>query len=257
VPTSIAGLLMLVVLAFPGYLYHRVADRRLPERAYTAFQELLSVLFVSLVVDLVTLALLKLVALTGWWPSPGLRALALTPHGYAVGHFTVVVAWSAAALLTASALAYALGAGWWRRLLRPAWARRWDERATRLESQKSAWWLLFHEHPDADMYVGCVLEDGSYLAGTLHSYSRVPDEHGDRELTLRGDILYRAPGDDTAAVLPQVNAVAVSARRLTFLTVSYLTPTPPVVVPPAASPPVVVPPAAVPPTGGSPSTQGP
>ncbi|WP_229713525.1 DUF6338 family protein, partial [Streptomyces fuscichromogenes] len=122
---------------------------------------------------------------------------------------------------TATAVAYGLGCRWWVRCLPPAMASRWQNRSRRLEP-KSAWWLLFHEHPDAVVHLGCVLTDGGYLAGRLHSFSRSPVENGDRELTLRGDITYRAPGDSTAAVLPLVNAVVISARQLAFVTVSYL-----------------------------------
>jgi hypothetical protein len=65
----------------------------------------------------------------------------------------------------------------------------------------------------------------------------VSAEHGDRDLTLRGEITYRAARSAAAAPLPQVNLVVLSARDIALLTVSYVrtptaTPTPtPVPVP--------------------------
>lgn len=233
-PTNVAGFVMLVVLALPGYVYWQALARHVPKRVHTAFEELVSILFASVVIDAVTLALLEAGAHLGLWYSPRFSALNRDPSGYVEGHFTAVWLWSGAALAVACSVAYGAGAGWWREPLPASLRARLDARTRRLEPQHSAWWLLFREHADTDVYLGCVLDDGSYLAGQLHSYSRVPTEHGDRELTLRGDISYRPPGDDTTTTLPDVNAVAVSAKRLTFLTVSYL-PRPPGASPPAPS----------------------
>ncbi|MFC8229380.1 DUF6338 family protein [Streptomyces sp. NPDC057287] len=221
-PTNIVGFVMLVVLALPGYVYHQALDRHVPKRVHTSFMELVSILFASVIVDAVTLSLLKAGSSFGLWYNPGFRALYRSPRTYVMDHFTAISIWSAAALALACVIGYGAGAGQWRRLLPGLLQSRLHARTRRLEPQHSAWWLLFREHRDADVYVGCVLDDGSYLAGLLHSYSRVPTEHGDRELTLRGDISYRPPGDDTTVVLPEVNAAAVSARRLTFVTVSYI-----------------------------------
>ncbi|MFJ9294037.1 DUF6338 family protein [Streptomyces asoensis] len=244
IPTSVAGLMLLLVLALPGYVYHRALARHVPGRVYTAFQELVSILFASVVVDVVVVAALEAGSRLDLWFSPSFRALVGRPQAYATVHFDAVAVWGAVAMAIACALAYAAGAGRWSKSLPRTVRQRWDDRARRLEPQISSWWLLFREHPDAEVYVGCVLEDGTYLAGVLHSYSRVPMEHGDRELTLRGDILYRPPGETEASVLPQVNAVAVSARRLSFLTVSYLPretaePSPP--LPPSSPDPIADP----------------
>ncbi|MGQ4401730.1 DUF6338 family protein [Streptomyces hayashii] len=221
-PTNVAGLVLLVVLALPGYVYHRAVDRHMPERVYTAFQELMSILFVSVAIDVGVVGLLGCGSALGLWYGPDVQALLDLPGQYVTRHFTQMAVWSSTALLAAAGFAYVLGCRWWARYLPGAWSSRWQERARRLEPQKSAWWLLFREHPDAIVHLGCQLEDGSYLAGQLHSFSRAPVENSDRELTLRGDITYRAPGDTTAALLPRVNAVVISARQLVFVTVSYL-----------------------------------
>jgi hypothetical protein len=50
----------------------------------------------------------------------------------------------------------------------------------------------------------------------------VSAEHGDRDLTLRGEITYRAARADATHTLPNVNLVVVSARDITLLTVTYV-----------------------------------
>jgi hypothetical protein len=70
-----------------------------------------------------------------------------------------------------------------------------------------------------------VLDDGSYLGGWVLTYSPDSDETADRELTLSGPVTYRSPTGQEAMDLG-VSAVAVSARRIQYLTVSYLEPEP-------------------------------
>jgi hypothetical protein len=94
------------------------------------------------------------------------------------------------------------------------------------EAYLSGWSLLFSEHPGARLHIGCLLDDGSYVAGRLRSFSRAAEDVEDRELTLTGPILYRASNGQTTSPLPDVGAAAVSARHLVLLTVSYELPDP-------------------------------
>ena len=86
----------------------------------------------------------------------------------------------------------------------------------------SAWWDLFERYRDAKVYVGCELEDGSYLGGDLLTYNSDEDETENRELALAAPITFRASEADDDVELDDVGAVSVSARQIKFLTVSYL-----------------------------------
>jgi hypothetical protein len=189
------------------------------------FEELLAILFVGVLVDIVVVMALVPLALLLPWPSPDLPMLIEQPRGYVAAELLTVAVWSLVGLAVATALAYALGARLWARPVPASWRERTSAAVRSGLPQQSAWWLLFREHPHTEVYVGCVLEDGSYVAGDLHSYSKVVAEHPDRDLTLRGDIYYRAPGAKSGAVLPHVNTAVVSARRLMLLTVTYVRPT--------------------------------
>jgi hypothetical protein len=223
-PTTVVGLFLTVVFALPGYVYHRLLLRRRPERVDTAVQELLSIVFVGVLIDLVAVTLLGLVTTVAEPRTPNLSRILLEPAKYSAAHLALVSSWLLAFVAIAIAIAVVFGLEPWQRAVPKRWQGWHNDRARRIRDQQSAWWLLFHEHPESSIHVGCSLDDGSYVAGRLHSYSKAPVENGDRELTLSGDITYRAPEDPDAAILPAVNAVTVSARRLVLLTVTYVEP---------------------------------
>ncbi|WP_030486998.1 DUF6338 family protein [Micromonospora chokoriensis] len=234
-PTTIVGLFLTIVFALPGYVYHKLMLRRRPERVDTAVQELLSIVFASVAIDLVAFATLGLVTVVDSLRTPNLSMILLDPAQYSAAHLALVTWWLLAFLGLAIAIAILFGLEPWEKRLPARWLSQRRDRARRVREQQSAWWLLFHEHPESTIHVGCALDDGTYVAGRLHSYSKAPVESGDRELTLSGEILYRAAEDPDAVVLPSVNAVSVSARRIVLLTVTYVVPDP--AVPPTTGPP--------------------
>ncbi|MFG2049632.1 DUF6338 family protein [Micromonospora sp. NPDC048935] len=223
-PTTVVSLLLAIVFALPGHIYHRITQRKRPERVETATQEILATIFAGIVIDFVAVALLGVVAQATSLAVPDFSRMLLGPGRYTSSHLPLVTAWSAALVGTAIGCAVVASLTPWDRALPKVLRQRRDDRLRRTQSQQSAWWLLFHEHRDADIHVGCTLDDGSYVAGRLHSYSRAPVESSDRELTLRGEILYRPAGEVDAAILHDVNAVSISARRLILMTVTYVVP---------------------------------
>jgi Family of unknown function (DUF6338) len=217
---------MLVTLALPGYVFQVGRRRSSPERTHTALQEILSILFVGVVIDGVILLLLSTFAAVTHVRHPDMRLVLSNGKAYLAQHLGLLTVWCSVAIVAAVLLAQVVALRPWWTVIPEDWRKKLDGRIRRREDQQSAWWLLFHEHPDAEIHVGCMMVDGSYLAGALYSYSRVSAEHENRELTIRGEILYRPPGEPDAAVLPDVNAVVISARQLAALTVSYIVPSP-------------------------------
>ncbi|QFZ18498.1 DUF6338 family protein [Saccharothrix syringae] len=211
-PTTLTSLLIFATLLLPGLVFVRRTERDSPERELSAFRETVAVVAAGLCSDLVLLVGLVGAGLAVPRAAPDVGSFLRNP----IDHLAEVVLWSVGFVATACVLAHLSAVVLACRAARHPSARRLSD------TQQSAWWLLFREHPDAQVFVGCTLEDGSYLAGFLHSYSRTAKEHPDRELTLRGDITHRPASSTTAAVLPDVNAVAISARRIQFLTVTYL-----------------------------------
>lgn len=210
-PTTLVGLLVFLVLLVPGFAYTLRRERVASSRDLSVFRETVELAFVSVVADAVVLLLFA--GARALWPgsTPDAPQLLRDPGHYAIDHLGLVAAWGGGMLAVAAALA-ALAAG-------PPLRRRQREH----EAYASAWTLLFNEHPGARIYVGCLLDDGSYVNGRLRTYSRASEDGQDRDLTLTGPISYRGPDETHAAVLPDVGAAAVSARRLKLLTVSYQT----------------------------------
>ena len=234
-PTTVVGLFLIVVFALPGYVFHKLAVRRRPERDDTALQELLSIVFAGVAIVLVAVGILAVASLTVAPRTPNLSGILLDPVQYSAANLGLVTWWLLALLGLALAIAVFLGLEPWETRLPARWQGWRNERARRVRDQQSAWWLLFHEHPESTIHVGCALDDGSYIAGRLHSYSKAPVETGDRELTMSGDIFYRAPDGPDGGILPSVNAVSLSARRIVLLTVTYVLPDPPAGDPPAGT----------------------
>jgi Family of unknown function (DUF6338) len=233
-PTTVAGLLLTVVFALPGYVYHKLSLRLRPERVDTAIQELLRIVFAGVAIDVGSAALIGLATSVFSWRAPNLSRLLVDPVRYSAAHLALVTWWLVAFLAVTIGVAVLFGLEPWDRLLPAGWHRRRRDRARRVGDQQSSWWLLFHEHPESTIHVGCALDDGSYVAGRLHSYSKAPVENGDRELSFSGDIFYRAPDDPDGGILPAVNAVSISARRIVLLTVTYIVADPAALAPPAS-----------------------
>lgn len=224
-PTSVVAVVVLLVLALPGYVYQRRVRRRSPERSSSAFEEVLVILFSGAAIDTVVVLLLVLGGVWVHAPFPRFDRLISTPKEYLAQNIGLMSLWSAVSLATAVGLAFLVASPRWRRLGAKVLPGP-TERRVRGNPSQSAWWLLFNANRGHRIYVGCMLTDGAYIAGYLHSYSTLVAETRDRELTLAGEVRYRAAGATDTTVLPKVNAVSVSAERIQILTVTYVEPTP-------------------------------
>lgn len=223
-PTTTVSLFVTIAFALPGYVFHRTALRRNPERTDTAVAEVLSVLFASIAID--SFVLLVLVAASLVLPVQKVDASGFIadPQGYVAENLKLVAVWASTGFLLALLLAVTVGLRPWRRWLPTRWREWTDDRERRYQGQQSAWWRLFHDNPESRIYVGCTLDDGSFVSGFLNSYSKVGAEHADRELTLRAPITYRPSEASDAVQIDNVGAVAISARHVVLMTVTYTTP---------------------------------
>lgn len=226
-PSSLPGILLFIVLLFPGYLFERRRESDLPDRIRTPFKETLSVVFVGVVTDSVMLSFAAVFSVWGptWVPDP--VALLINPRNTFTDHplrAVGLVLWTVGG---ACALAYLCAARPWSDFTHERWPHRHRSRSPRGPGQ-SAWWVLFHAKPDHRLYVGCYLDDGSYVGGLLYSYNRAEAETADREVTLRANaafpLRHRSSWDRPTQVLEDVGVVAVSARRIVMLTATYLEP---------------------------------
>jgi len=246
-PTTVGALLIMFVVGVPGYVWQRAADRAAPERVSTALQEILGILFGGALLDTAGLAV---AAVAGRLASVHVDIVqAVTrPRDYLLAQPQAAVLLGGTALVSACLMGWLSGSGVWVHAV----PRRWRMTLRRRRGARddlSSWWSLFHDRDEQEIYVGCLLGNGDYVAGSLLSFSRRAKEDGDRDLVLSGDIEYR-PGDGgVTGILPNVGVAVVSARNVSLLTITYLdVPSPPAVGPPVpAAPTPSTTPAAAPP----------
>jgi hypothetical protein len=231
VPSNLVGLLLFVVLLAPGFVHVLRREAERPQRPISAFRETVLLALVSVTCDLAVLGLVVPARLLIPQLTPDVDALIRDPGGYARGHYTLIIVWGLALLIAACLLAVALANGELTsragRLARRLPGLRWlAPPPARSVQPISAWWRLFqeHNHPDARIYVGCELDDGSYVAGWLYSYTPDVPETGDRDLVLAAPLEMCPAGATESTQLERVGAIVVSARRLISLHVTYVDP---------------------------------
>ncbi|MFJ9243820.1 DUF6338 family protein [Streptomyces sp. NPDC101776] len=225
-PTTVTGLLLLVVLLLPGLAYAVVRERQGTERGVSSFRETGAVVFASIISEIVVLGFFAMVR--SLWPraTPDIGRLIREGSTYARAHYASLALWSVALLLLATALAglAACAPALAARVRRPRWLAAWIAgRAPgwRHPSTTSAWWVMFERwYPGENAHVGCVLEDGSYVEGRQASFNINADDSPDRDLILIEPLRYRPPGAAAAAPYP-AGAVCISARRIVAMFVSY------------------------------------
>ena len=173
------------------------------------------------------------------WPgvTPDLRSLLFRPRPYLQAHY-VSTGWWAAAFMAVAILG-AVGIAEAQSSVRVADVRwlRWLSRPPD-PSAMSAWWIAFSAHGlgKVDVHVGCTLGDGSYVTGRLHSYSKQGTDAPDRDLVLRAPISVRAAGGQQAQEIQRAALMAISARNIVTMTVTYVRKPVPTVPAPESQP---------------------
>jgi hypothetical protein len=223
VPTTALGLLIFVLLLAPGLTYRAYRAASTPVDKPSAFRELGGIALRSVACDLI--ALVAFAGVHGWRPewTPDIGALVRDPQHYLEREYDALFWWGLGLLvfacLLAALAASVAGSEWWARAT-DGGPVSWITPQGGV-TKESTWWGLFSAYPDRRVYVGCTLDDGTYVGGWLLSYSPDSDETDNRELALTGPLAFRAPEAENTDTL-EVGAVTISARRLQYLTVSYL-----------------------------------
>jgi hypothetical protein len=212
-PDTLLGLAVLVLLLVPGVVFVIQVDNRRPTRDLSALRELVSIAAVGALCDSVALVVFSILRAFLPRQTPDVGGIARFGFSYAKLHLVSEGWWLAGLLVGSCALAYLLGRYW------PGVA---GAVASGSITFTSAWWELFHANPGTRIYVGCELQDGSYIAGYLWRYSTETDETPDRELALTGPVTYWPAGHpEPTESMQNVGAVSIRASQMKFLTVTY------------------------------------
>lgn len=221
-PTTLAGVLIFVVLLLPGFAYLVGKERHGTERHTSPFRETVAVVAASVTSELIILTVFTFVR----WLRPSLMPnVAALIHGgsaYAANHYQSLTTYGLFMLAFAALIAYSATVPKIRRsrLLKimPI------VRSYPHESTVSAWWMMFEELPRGrDVEVGCILEDGSYVSGLLASFNNSADDSPDRDLVLGAPIGYRPPGTTTDPIpYSSASVVSIPASRILSTFAGYM-----------------------------------
>lgn len=225
-PTTLVGLLLFVVVLAPGFCYLLRQEHARGARTVSPFRETVTLVVISLGCAAaigVTFGILRIL-LPSYTPDIG--AFVRDPASYARAHYASLAWWGLSLLIASCLLAVTLASteigAWTAAAIRRIPGVRRLAPPTNPVTFHSAWWRLFHQHTDCLIHVGCHLDDGSFVSGWLLSYAADYDETGDRELTLSAPVFFRPAGERGGGNLEGVGAVAISARRIVSLLVSYV-----------------------------------
>jgi Family of unknown function (DUF6338) len=212
-PDTFFALSVLILLLLPGVIFAVQIDNRRPTRDLSPLREIAAVAGVGALCDFLILLLFGVFRALFPRLTPDVGSIVRFGTAYIEPHYISVGWWVAGLLVASCSLAYLLGR------YRPGIAGRV---ASGNIAFTSAWWELFHMNEDSFIYVGCELQDGSYIGGYLLRYSTEVSETPDRELALSAPISYRPAGVPEDSELENVGAVTVSAGQIKFMSVAYL-----------------------------------
>ncbi|MFI0374060.1 DUF6338 family protein [Actinomadura sp. 1N219] len=212
VPSSVAAVVVFLVLVTPGTAFELLWQRTRPRRDESAFIEVSRVVLTGVVFSAAATATLAGVAalVTGSAVDP---VALLRDGGRYVDRHPALTIRSLAALL-GLALLYAVAA---HDLLTPPNARR--------IVQETAWHTAFSRMAGrgARAFLSVQLKDGTTVTGYSAGYSTEPDP-AKRDLLLAAPLAIRPPGDDEAKALERAwQTLAISGAEISTIAACYVT----------------------------------
>ncbi|MCU1362774.1 MAG: putative rane protein [Acidimicrobiaceae bacterium] len=213
VPSTLNGVVLFLVFLMPGVAFALMRERHRPVRRLSAFRETAFAVLVSTAWVVLALSIVFFVQLAQPPVHRTLTELVTKSSKFLDHNVSLVLGVTLAYLVIATSISAFLGSVVFQRVIQRA-------RHGAPDPTSSAWWILFEQQPDHDKILSIILEDGTWLSGTLLSWSKDSDDSPDRELTIRDPMQYRSAKGKKSHPLEGA-AVVVSARRILYLSVQY------------------------------------
>lgn len=220
-PTTFVGLALYTVFLFPGYVSYVQRRRLAPQRQLSPLLETISLLSVSVVANLVALCLFGVLRVLAGEHTPDLLRWMEKGGRYADERVLYLGAWSVGLLGVACLIAWS-----WATAAASTRVGRLAKILNPVIVDASTWYHIFEDQPDAPEgeqafpYLGCTLDDGSFIAGRLTWYSTEVEETPDRELALVGPFTMRSASGKV--VTEKAPIMILSARCIQRLTVTWV-----------------------------------
>jgi hypothetical protein len=230
VPTTFLGLVFFVTLVAPGVCYLVRKERRRGERKLSALREIATVVLVGFVCDVFVIS--ALILLRGLTPglAPDLVRFVQSPAEYSTQHPALIWWWSLALLAVACLIGFILGGFDIEGLGDEEEESDKASLGRRLSSRLgmgigsvqfvSAWDKFLTAH-GSDVQCSIVLDDDTWLGGTVLWFNTDLDESPNRDLVLVKPVLYRGPDETIPQELPD-DYVMVSAGRIQYVGITHI-----------------------------------
>jgi len=216
VPSTLNGVVLFLVFLMPGVAFALMRERHRPVRRLSVFRETAFAVLVSTAWVVLALGIVFFVQLAQPSVHRALVHLVTKPSKFFDNNVTLILGLMLGYLFVSTAVSALLGSAAFQHVIETA-------RPGAADPSSSAWWILFDKYPEHDKVLSIVLEDGSWLSGTLMSWSRDSDDSQDRELTIREPMHYRSANGKKSHPLDSA-ALVVSSRRILYLSVQYRPP---------------------------------
>jgi hypothetical protein len=227
IPSTPVGVALLLILIAPGLAYVLRRERAVPTGQRTAFREALQVIFVSVASMTAVGLLATLLRVLAPEHTLDVRGLIRAPGPFARQHHVQLAWWAFGLLAVATLLAWVMAdpriirASQWLGTHRPLNLLTGASSADIVEI--SGWWRVFEDRRPKDTAktnVGVLKDDGTYIQGTLVSWTAGGLDYDKRELVLREPLRYQT-ADGQLHDLP-VDMVVIAGRDIRRLDVKYL-----------------------------------
>jgi hypothetical protein len=223
-PTTLTGLLLFVVILLPGFAYLVGKERHGTERRLSPFRETVAIVSASIISEVIVLAIFAVIRVL--WPArtPNIGALLSQGSVYLFGDKSHHGHYQGFAILGILLLAGATLIAYLATVPRLRRVGKWFTGPYPHESTVSAWWILFESWKrDSNIEVGCVLGNSSSIRGQFGSFNISADDSPDRDLILT-DPIYYSPAARSAEIRYDASAVAIAARSIVAMFVTYIAP---------------------------------
>lgn len=169
-PTTLTGLLLFAALLCRVSLTWSARSARAPSDVLHRSDETVAVVAASITSQLFVVV----VSQPLWSRALDVDMLIDEPAAYWRQRPGLLAAWCLSLLAASTGVAFVA--------TRP-WLSRWIPSSYPHPSAVFGWWMLFDAWKlGSDIHIGCILDDGSYVAGWLASFNNSADDGPDRDL---------------------------------------------------------------------------
>lgn len=209
-PETIGGLIIFAVFLTPGFLNYIQRKGRAPVATLSPLVETATFVSVSVATNFIAIGVFSLIRYIAPNHTPNVELLVSQGPQYVDPRIGYITLWILCLFGVSSVVAVVTG----------RWPGPLGKLVTPIIVDESAWYNVFLSAPkDSVVYVGCDLNDGSYVGGLLVWFNTNIEEEGDRDLVLGAPLTIGVNGAFSESAFSRM---ILSARNIVRMSVAFL-----------------------------------